>query len=53
MNREYRATIRAKIIDGLTMAVPDFTRRDVHVPGVRGNALAVIGMRRSGKTTFL
>ena len=35
------------------MAAPECTRRDVYVPGVRGKALAVIGMRRSGKTTFL
>jgi predicted AAA+ superfamily ATPase len=53
MNSEYRATLRAKVVDGLAMAVPAFTRRDVHVPGVKGKALAVIGMRRSGKTTFM
>ena len=53
MESEYRATIRAKVADGLATAVPGFTRRDVHVPGVRGKAMAVIGMRRSGKTTFL
>jgi hypothetical protein len=29
------------------------TRRDVRLPAVRGKALAVIGMRRSGKSTFL
>jgi len=53
MNSEYRFMLRAKIVDGLAMAVPAFTRRDVHIPGIRGKAMAVIGMRRSGKTTFL
>jgi predicted AAA+ superfamily ATPase len=53
MEREYQATVRAKIADGLAAPVPGFTRRDVHVPTVRGKVMAVIGMRRSGKTTFL
>ena len=35
------------------MPLPAFTRRDVRVPRVPGKAYAVIGMRRSGKTTFL
>jgi len=30
-----------------------FTRRDAALPNVRGKVHAVIGMRRSGKTTFL
>jgi uncharacterized protein len=33
--------------------VPAHTRRDIHLPGIKGKALAGIGMRRSGKTTFL
>lgn len=45
--------IRDKVTDGLSMAVPEFTRRDVHVPAVRGKVMAIIGMRRSGKTTFM
>lgn len=53
MNSEYRAMLRAMVVDGLAMAVPGFTRRDVHVPAIRGKVTAVIGMRRSGKTTFL
>src|SRR3972149_1992768 len=32
---------------------PDLTRRDVRLPGIRGKALAVIGVRRGGKTSFL
>ncbi len=53
MESEFKGTIRSKVIDGLGMAIPDYTRRDVHLPGVRGKAMAVIGMRRSGKTTFM
>lgn len=48
-----RELIRQKIIDALAAPVPKFTRRDTHVPAVRGKAIAVIGMRRTGKTTFL
>ncbi len=32
---------------------PALTRRDVHLPKIPGKAFAVIGMRRSGKTSFL
>lgn len=45
--------IRRKIVDSLAAPVPEFTRRDIRLPGVRGKAIAVIGMRRTGKTTFL
>ncbi len=48
-----RELIRQKIVDALAAPVPTFTRRDVHLPGVAGKAIAVIGMRRTGKTTFL
>jgi len=48
-----REVLRQKIADALTTPPPPFTRRDVRLPAVRGKALAVIGMRRSGKTTFL
>lgn len=48
-----RELIRQKIIDSLSARVPEFTRRDIRLPGVRGKAVAVIGMRRTGKTTFL
>lgn len=48
-----RDLIRQKIVDSLAAPIPPLTRRDVRVPGVRGKAVAVIGMRRSGKTTFL
>jgi len=48
-----RELIRQKIVDSLAAPVPTFTRRDVRLPGVPGKAVAVIGMRRTGKTTFL
>jgi len=49
-----RDLIRQKIIDSLSAQVPEFTRRDVYLPRLSDKkAYAVIGMRRSGKTTFL
>ena len=53
MERELNQVIRRKIADALTAPVPAHTRRDVHLPGIPGKVMAVIGMRRSGKTTFL
>lgn len=53
MEGQFRDLIRQKIVDSLAAPIPALTRRDVRVPGVRGKAVAVIGMRRSGKTTFL
>ena len=53
MERETNQVIRQKISDALVAPVPAHTRRDVHLPGVKGKVMAVIGMRRSGKTTFL
>lgn len=41
------------ITDSLATPIPVHTRRDARLPAVPGKALAVIGMRRSGKTTFL
>jgi len=48
-----RTLIRQKIIDSLAGAPPGLTRRDARVPRVPGKAVAVIGPRRAGKTTFL
>jgi len=48
-----RELIRQKIIDSISAPLPAFTRRDVHLPGIANKATAVIGMRRTGKTTFL
>lgn len=48
-----RELIRQKIVDSLSAPVPAFTRRDVRLPLLRHKAVAVVGMRRTGKTTFL
>lgn len=53
MEREVSQVIRQKITDALASPVPAHTRRDVRLPGVKGKVMAVIGMRRSGKTTYL
>ena len=53
MEGQYQTLIRQKIVDALAAPVPAFTRRDLRLPGVPGKAVAVIGMRRTGKTTFL
>jgi predicted AAA+ superfamily ATPase len=52
--RQYRARLVEKLADSLTGAIPAATPRSVHgAVALRGKATAVIGMRRSGKTTFL
>ena len=48
-----REIVKQKIVDGQAMPVPDFTRRDVHIPAVKNKAIAIVGMRRTGKTTLL
>lgn len=53
MEGEFKTVIQQKVADSLGMSVPELTRRDIHVPSLPGKVLAVIGMRRSGKTTFL
>lgn len=53
MNGRFRPVLRQILGDALAAAVPPHTRRDVYLPGIAGKALAVVGMRRSGKTTFL
>jgi uncharacterized protein len=50
---QMRDVVRQKIADALVAPVPSFTRREVRLPKVRGKAVAVIGPRRAGKTTFL
>ena len=53
MKDQYRQLIRQKIIDTIAVPVPALTRRDVWLPTVRNKAIAVIGMRRAGKTSML
>ncbi|MCK5863463.1 MAG: ATP-binding protein [Candidatus Hydrogenedentes bacterium] len=50
---QYVPVIRQKITDSLKVPLPIFTERDIHLPRIPGKAMVVIGMRRSGKTTFL
>jgi predicted AAA+ superfamily ATPase len=45
--------LRLKLAESLAADPPALTRRDVRLPGIRGKAFAVIGVRRGGKTSFL
>lgn len=42
-----------KLVAGVADEPPLMTRREVRVPSIPNKAVAVIGMRRSGKSTFL
>ena len=53
MESQFRPVIRQKILDAQGAALPVLTRRDVWLPAVKNKAIAVIGMRRAGKTSFL
>lgn len=53
MERQLRPVIRQKIVDSVGMLLPMLTLRDARVPAIPGKAVAVIGTRRSGKTSFL
>ena len=53
MQSQFRTIFRQKILDAQALALPVLTQRDVWLPMVQGKALAVIGMRRAGKTSFL
>lgn len=53
MESQFRDVVRQKIVDSLAVPQPALTRRDIRLPAIRGKAVAVIGMRRAGKTTFL
>lgn len=48
-----RELLQQLIADSLGTPPPPHTRREVHLPALPGKAMAVVGMRRSGKTTFL
>lgn len=53
MKGEFNSVLERKIVDSLTAEPPQLTRRSVHLPAIPGKALAVIGMRRAGKTSLL
>lgn len=48
-----RDLLRLKLAESLRGDGPPLTRRDIRLPGIRGKAFAVIGVRRGGKTSFL
>jgi predicted AAA+ superfamily ATPase len=45
--------LRLKLAESMAAEPPSLTRRDVCLPGIPCKAFAVIGVRRSGKTSFL
>ncbi|HEU4643250.1 MAG TPA: ATP-binding protein [Gemmatimonadaceae bacterium] len=47
------ALLETKLAECLAIGVGDLTRRDIRLPAIAGKAIAVVGVRRSGKTTFL
>ena len=53
MDGPFADTIARKVQQAQRAAVPSLTRRDVRLPRVAGRAVAVIGMRRAGKSSFL
>ena len=53
MEDQISAIVRAKILATLETPLPVLTRRDARIPAIGGKAMAVIGMRRAGKTSFL
>jgi hypothetical protein len=53
MESQFRPIIRQKIVDSVAALPPALTRRDVWIPDLANKAVAVIGMRRSGKTSLM
>ena len=45
--------LRQKLVDSWQRPLPELTQRDTWIPRIPGKSLAVIGMRRSGKTSLL
>lgn len=45
--------LKEKILTAVETVLPELTPREVRVPAIPGKAMVVIGMRRSGKTSFL
>lgn len=53
MNDQLEEVIREKILAAVEAEPSALTRRDALLPSITGKALAVIGMRRAGKTSYL
>src|SRR5690606_337077 len=45
--------LRLKLAEALSAPLQEWTARDIRLPAVRNKALAVIGVRRGGKTSYL
>jgi predicted AAA+ superfamily ATPase len=45
--------LQVKLAEALAVTPPTLTPRDVRLPGIEGKSLAVIGVRRGGKTSWL
>lgn len=45
--------LSAKLAESLTTPTRRLTRRSIRLPGIPGKPLAVVGVRRGGKTSFL
>lgn len=45
--------LRLKLTESLAAPVASLTPRDIRIPEVPGKAIAIIGVRRGGKTSFL
>lgn len=45
--------LELKLTESLTAPVPQRTARDIRLPTIEGKALAVIGVRRAGKTSLM
>lgn len=45
--------LREKLAEALSAPVRALTPRDIRLPAIAGKALAIIGVRRGGKTSFL
>lgn len=53
MESQLEQIIREKVLISMEAPLPILTRRDAALPEIKGKAVAVIGMRRAGKTSFL
>lgn len=53
MRRDIASILQEKLATAVTITPPVLTHREIHLPKVPGKAIAVVGMRRSGKTSFL
>ncbi len=53
MKVQLEEVVAEKIVSMIEAPLPVFTARDEALPTIKGKAIAVIRMRRAGKTTFL